>query len=121
MPLGAEDEKPADRLDPLCFGADLFLVLAFKLAEHAPTLEPFGIVGHAVTDGVCDRLLVVSETAHLALRHELGVAPELDIGTAPRHVGRDGDGALFARLRDDLGFTGVMPRVQDDVLDPVLF
>ena len=48
-------------------------------------------------------------------RHEFRVAAEQDVGAAAGHVRGDGDGALAARLGDDLGFLGVILRVEDDV------
>ena len=66
------------------------------------------------------RLLLRQALGHLfgeglLSRHELGVAPEQDVGAAPRHVGRDGHRPVSARLRDDLRLLGVIFRVQYDV------
>ena len=52
----------------------------------------------------------------LLARHELGVAAEQDVGAAAGHVGRDRHRALAAGLRDELGFLGVVLRVEHDVL-----
>ena len=53
----------------------------------------------------------------LFLGHELGVAAEQDVGTAAGHVGGDGDRALAAGLRDDVGFALVVLGVQHFVPD----
>ena len=42
----------------------------------------------------------------------LGIAAELDVGAAARHVGGDGDGAGLAGLGDDLRFLLVIARIQ---------
>ena len=65
-------------------------------------------LGELLGDAFGERLLA---------RHVLGVAAEQDVGAAAGHVGGDGDAALAARLRDDLGFLRVILRVQHDVLD----
>jgi hypothetical protein len=44
--------------------------------------------------------------------HRLRVSAEYDVGSSTRHVRGDRDGALTARLRDDLGFFFMMFRVQ---------
>ena len=56
----------------------------------------------------------------LLARHVFGVAAEQNVGAAARHVGGDGDGALAAGLRDDLGFLRVVLRVEHDVLRALL-
>src|SRR5207253_4460322 len=50
-----------------------------------------------------------------AERGDLG--RELDVGAAPRHIGRDGDAARLAGARDDLRLFAVLARVEHDVLD----
>ena len=52
----------------------------------------------------------------LLARHVLGIAAQQDVRSAAGHVGGDGDAALAAGLRDDLGFLRVILRVQHDVL-----
>ncbi len=52
------------------------------------------------------------------LGHRFGVAAEDDVGSAARHVRRDRDRALPARLGDDVRFALVEFRVQDDVRNP---
>src|SRR5207248_11555405 len=54
--------------------------------------------------------------AGLALRR---LAAEDDVHAAARHVRGDGDRALAARFGDDLGFSLVILRVQDGVVDAV--
>ncbi len=49
--------------------------------------------------------------------HLLDAFTELDVRTAPRHVGRDRDGAGVARVLDDRGLPRVLLRVQHHVLD----
>ena len=56
----------------------------------------------------------------LVFHAEFEVAAKLDVGAAPGHVGGDGDGALPARLGDDVGLHLVEARIQDVVLDPFL-
>ncbi len=58
---------------------------------------------------------------HDGLSHRVGVAAELDVDAAARHVRRDRDGAEATRLRDRLALAlGVLRlRVEDDVVDPV--
>ena len=55
-----------------------------------------------------------------SLREHLRVAAEDDVGAATGHVGRDGDGALAARLRDDERLVLVVLGVEDRVLDLLL-
>ena len=49
----------------------------------------------------------------LALETHLDIAAKLDVGTAARHVGGDGDGARHTGLRDDISFLLVVTGVQD--------
>ena len=62
-------------------------------------------------------LLVVAARASAIIS---GLPPEHDVGAAARHVGRDGDRALAARLGDDLGLALVLLGVQHVVLDALL-
>ena len=57
---------------------------------------------------------------HFASARNSGIAAEHDVGAAAGHVGRDRDGALAARLRDDLGLALVLLGVQHVVLDAAL-
>ena len=50
-------------------------------------------------------------------REHFGVAAELDVGPATGHVRADGDGAVAAGLRHDVGLAAVVLRVQHFVLD----
>ena len=58
--------------------------------------------------------------AHLGLGHDLGVAAEQDVGAAAGHVGGDGDRALAAGLRDDVGLALVLLGVEHVVRDALL-
>ncbi len=49
--------------------------------------------------------------------HVLGIAAEQNVGAAARHVRGNRDGALTARLCDELGLLRVVFRVQHDVSD----
>src|SRR5881397_482562 len=64
--------------------------------------EPLDFLGWEVgpLDLLAERGLVRRDPAHLTLLHP---RPELDVGPAAGHVGRDRDGARLARLRHDLG------------------
>ena len=53
-----------------------------------------------------------------SLGQHLGVAAEEDVGAAAGHVGGDGDRALAARLRDDVGLALVLLGVQHVVRTP---
>ena len=90
--------------------ADLVaLLLAARLVLLDELVELLGLgVGIAV-------LLL-----ELELREHLRVAAEDDVGAATGHVGRDGDGALAAGLRDDVRLVLVLLRVQDGVRDALL-
>ena len=55
--------------------------------------------------------------AGLLPRAELGVAAELDVRAAARHVRGNGDRAVGAGIRDDHGLAGVVLRVQHLVAD----
>ncbi len=91
MPLGAEHVKPAG-------GDDLLLELR-DLGAH------LGFLGLA--------LLARLHGAECVADAHIGVAAELDVGAAAGHVGRDGDGARGAGLRDDEGLLLVEARIED--------
>src|SRR6185369_7764143 len=55
------------------------------------------------------------------LRHELGVSAQQNVGTATGHVGGDGYGTLATGLSNDFGFALVELRVENYVLDALLF
>src|SRR5215216_2750158 len=44
---------------------------------------------------------------------QIQILPELDVGTPPRHVGRDRDRCLLTRTRDDLGLALMVLGVED--------
>src|SRR4029079_2589824 len=48
----------------------------------------------------------------LAYPH-VGIATELNVGAAAGHIGRNGNGARYARLRDDIGLLLVVASVKD--------
>ena len=66
---------------------------------------------------VDERQRVVALLEHLLAGEAVRVAPEEDVDAATRHVGRHGDGADAARLRDDDGLAGVLLGVEDLVAD----
>ena len=74
-------------------------------AEH---VQPAGrdhvllLRGHFLLDRAARRVLrLVLDAGELLRLAHLEIAPELDIGTAPGHVGRDGHAAKTPRLGDD--------------------
>ena len=104
--LGAADEEAAELADLVPFGGGLLL-------------EPLGVLGQLGVPALVAGL--DAELAELVDRDLLGVAAELDVDAAARHVGRDRDRAEAARLGDGLALAlGVLGlRVQDRVLDAV--
>ena len=85
--------------------------LGLDLLDHG---GPGGLVGVAVLERV-EALL-----AQLGVGQEVDRAAEHDVGASAGHVGRDGDGALVAGHRDDLGLVGVHLGVEDGVRDAAL-
>ena len=63
-----------------------------------------------------DQFLGEALPAQVGFGHVLGVAAQHDVGAAAGHICGDGDRALFARLRYDLGFLFVVLGVQNLVL-----
>src|SRR5436190_7309525 len=104
MALGAADEEAAELANLLGLG----VAARPQLLDHRLLLLLVALVAGSE-----------AELAELAACHALGAAPELDVDAAARHVGRDRDRALAARLGDRLALAlGVLGlRVQDDVLD----
>ena len=116
--LGADDAKPARFDDLLLFFVRLRLVslveVLVSLSHGLRRLIEFGIRSRKLDGLVLDALF-----AKALLGKIFGVAAEQNIGTAARHVGRDGDGAKAARLGDDLRLALVVLCVQDVMLDAV--
>src|SRR5690606_35866112 len=102
VPLGAEDVQAARRDDLLGLLGTLLL----------PPLQRVLVRGLVLL-----RLLlrVQPPVAQLRRGEELRVAAEQDVGTAAGHVGRDGDRAAPASLRNDLRLLGVVLRVEHGV------
>ena len=117
MPLRADDVQAAERAHLLGLRRDLRLVLFVELRKGLAGFEDLLVVGVAVGRGLADQLLGHLHAAHFGARHEFGVAAQQDVRAAAGHVRRDRDGALAARLRDDLGFLLVVFRVEHLVLD----
>ena len=97
VPLSADDVQPAERHHFLALLFDLVLddgEFAFQLLlrEHLRDRCP-------------------ASSAAPAARKS-GIAAEQNIGTAAGHIGRNGDRAFAARLRDDGSLTLVILRVQ---------
>ena len=63
---------------------------------------------------------LVGDAGQFVLDAHVGIAAQLDVGAAARHVGGDGDGARHAGLRHDGGFLLVIARVQHIVRDLAL-
>ena len=55
----------------------------------------------------------ILDIGHFLADAHVGAAAELNVGAAARHVGRDGDRARHAGLRDDVGFLLVIAGVED--------
>ena len=120
MPLRPQDVQPAYRHH--------FIVLARSLLfEAGERLRPFYFRHPEELPLVVEiDVLLVAAVAFLARRqrlrlpvgqqvvfgHELRIAAQHDVGAAPRHVGRKGDGVFSPRLRHDEGFALVLLGVQ---------
>ena len=59
----------------------------------------------------------VGDGDQFRLDPHVGIAPQLDVGAAARHVGGDGHRAGLARLGHDEGFLFVIAGIQHVVLD----
>ena len=101
----------------ICLAVDLGLVALISLVIGRAGGENFGIIRLGKGIGLGDELVGETLLAQIALRHELGVAAEHDVGAAAGHIRRDRDRAEVARLRDDLGFLFVVLGVEDVVRD----
>ena len=117
VPLGADDVEAAGLADEICLAVDLGLVALVGLVIGRAGGEDLGVVRLGEGIGLGDELVGETLLAQIALRHELGVAAEHDVGAAAGHIRRDGDRAEVARLRDDLGFLFVVLGVEDVVRD----
>ena len=91
VPLGAEHEQPAGLERLILQPRDLPLDL-----DH-PQIA----------------IAVSSQCRQLLADAHVGIAAELDVGAAARHVGGDGDGAGHAGLGDDVRFLLVVAGVED--------
>src|SRR6266545_2064797 len=100
--LGGDDVEPTQRYHPL----------VLRLGQ-LPGLAERPCAGRRGSRGG-----VQSPLGQDRLRQEVGVAPEQDVGAAPRHVGGDGHGGLPAGLGHDLGLPLMVLRVQHLVGDP---
>ncbi|MPM11241.1 hypothetical protein SDC9_57580 [bioreactor metagenome] len=99
VPFGAQHVEAPEGDDLLVLHLRLLLVL----------LQYLGVVG-LILGGVLQR--VDTTVLERLVGQELGVATEDDVGATTGHVGRDCDGALAARLRNDGRLTLVVLRVQ---------
>jgi hypothetical protein len=99
VPLGAEHIQPAE-------GDDLFVLLGHRAPGLLDRLGPRGL---EVLRRVDRRQ---SALVQLEVGEELGVPAEHDVGTAARHVRRDGHGALAPCLGHDRCLTLVVLGVQ---------
>ena len=74
-------------------------------------------LGNLLTDGGGTRIPVprahIVDVGDFLADTHIGIAAELDVRAAARHVGRDRDRARHTSLRDDIGFLLVVARVQD--------
>ncbi|MPM77103.1 hypothetical protein SDC9_124103 [bioreactor metagenome] len=120
MALGADDEQTARLADLDRFVGDLRLELCQRVGVLLPGVQNFFIIGLGIAGGLGDQLVGHAGFAQDRLSQILGVAAQHDIGTAPGHVGGDGDGAQLAGLGDDLGFLFVVLGVQNVVGDALL-
>ena len=120
MPLGAEDKETARCADLVRLGLDRFLILFVQRGKGATRFKNGFVVRDRAARGQCNEIFLDAHSAHLALGKVLRIAAEHNIGTAPRHVGGNGDSAEFTCLCDDLGFSLVVLRIQHNVCDAVL-
>ena len=104
MALGAEYEQTARLADFVRFGRYLCFELLFKFAETAAVFEYLGVVGVRIRRRLVYLPFLKPFVSQRGFRHEFGVAAQLDIGAAPRHIGGDRHRADFAGLGDYLGF-----------------
>ncbi len=106
MAFGAENVQPARAQDLLAFS--IALGLEFGEGDR----ELLGIdLGPGLPRGF---------GVDLGAGHEFRVAAEDDVGPSACHVGRDGDRALAARLRDHVGLAFVLLRIEHAVGDALL-
>ena len=92
MALGAENEQPTG------LERDLF--------------QPRDLRADIVGARIAHARRVILDVGNLLADAHVGVAAELDVGAAARHVGGDRDRAGNAGLRDDVGLLLVIARVQ---------
>ena len=121
MTLGAENKESADFGDPLCLGRDLFFEFFQVFGIFRTKRDDLFVRRGIIARCGADLFLGASRLAHFVLCHEFGVAAEHNVGSASRHVGRDGDGGKFSRLCDDLGFFFMIFCVEHRMRNSVLF
>ena len=124
MALGREDVQAAQRHHLVVLGVGLrlemlvdALVVRFRHAVERVEVKEIHVL-LVVDEPLVALRQPLGDLFGQALlpRHELGVAAEQNIGAAARHVRGDRDRAFPAGLGDELGFLGVVFRVQHDVL-----
>jgi hypothetical protein len=93
MPLGAEHAEPA--------GRERFVL-------EARDLRPDVVGARALLS-----LVRIRDIGQFLADAHVGIAAELNVGAAARHVGRNRNRARHAGLRDDISLLLVIPRVED--------
>ena len=104
MTLRPDDVKPAELHDALVFGLG-------QLPGLFPGNLPVVDRGQRRVEPLLSQKL---------LREKIRIAAEQNIGPAPSHIRRNGDGLFSAGLRDDLGLTLVVLGIEHLVRDAPL-
>ena len=117
MALRAEDEQAADGLDLLGLLVTDGLVLLELFGVQRTGLEYVPVVGVGIACCIGYDLLGKAGLAQIVLCKVLCIAAEHDIGTAARHVRRNGDCAELTGLCNNLGLLFVVLCVENVVLD----
>ena len=125
--LGSDDVEPPEFADlialGLAFGRELgeqVLVAGERLLAVLEELLGHLVERHRELEFVGEQALVETFLRDLVSCESLGVSAEKDVDTAAGHVRRHRDASQTAGLRDDLGLTGVLLRVEHLVGDAPL-
>ena len=115
MALGAEYEQSARLYDLLLFGIGHDALFRLYFLESCACGKNIRVVGASEFGRFEYMLLGKSLGTHLRFCKIFAVSSEHYIGSASRHVGGNGNGAVFARLGDYLRFLLVIFGVKDAV------
>ena len=117
--LGTDNIKTAGGFHFFCLCVHLGFKLGMKFFVARPGVENRLVVGFGKGSGLNDQFVLKFFLFHLLFRHIFGVTAQDNVGTAPRHVGGDGNGTLPSRLSDDRRFLFMVFGVQHVVGDLV--